>query len=266
MIYLMSYVKTSDNIAVYTMYETHTESIMTGDKAYVNKLVSECKMEPVNMIVTNKEIKFKQWPNQIGEAFIRNHTYILLGRITEQRFKLLRFDERLVYMDKRELMSNIKLGNILNCLFEEGEYKSIDTYNTGAEESYRQCVVQKYEVFRAKSLMLGLDISFEYNIEGTEVKIISYTGKSRRVIVPRFITTIAEKAFRNKKIKELTLSEGLKHVGQSAFAYNNLEHVVIPKTVEFVGRLAFQRNTGLVHLNGEYKDTVKTLSNTTILL
>ena len=260
MLYLLKVEDMGDNSYNYRMFETHTESVITGNITCIRKLVSKCKMEPVNMELTNQGLRIKHWPNKH-----KNYTFILLGKITVDRFKLIGIGGTTIYMEAGELKQNIASNTIGNCSIENGEYKSIDTYKISIDSKFEKHIETKYNEFRSKALILGLDISFRYNIENDEVRVIDYTGKSKKVIIPNFITTICEYAFSNSEIQELRLNKGLKHIGSNAFANNNINSVEIPKTVEFVSYNAFEDNSNLVNMSG-YKDTVKKLSNTTILL
>lgn len=169
-------------------------------------------------------------------------------------------------MDEHKLMEHIESEQIANCSFKNGEHKSIDTYSIKVVKKFEQNIKQRYEEFIAKSLMLGLDMQFGYTVENREVKITRYTGASKRVILPNFITTVNKRAFVGGFIEELKLNEGLKYIGNSAFEFNAINQVVIPKTVEFVGYQAFRGNTKLISSGGEYTNAVNVLSNKTILL
>lgn len=255
---------------LYTMHETHTESRMTGDINCIKRWIKSCKMELKNMRITDKGMQTKQWPHDITVPYSERCVYMLLTEVEAGCFKILRiFDGGIVYMDEKELKENIKFNKVANCLVEQGAakiYKSIDTYKINADNRFRQYIDKKYEEFVAKSLMLGLNISFEYTIENREVKIIKYTGKSSRAILPSFITTITEMAFITRGLRELKLNEGLKYIGRKAFAYNSIKSVIIPRTVVFVGESAFERNLDLVLPSGEYRDTVIKSNDKTVLM
>ena len=60
-------------------------------------------------------------------------------------------------------------------------------------------------------------MSFDYMIEGTNVKLKRYTGTTKYVIIPKFITSIMARAFDNCKIETLTLEEGLGAIGAYSF-------------------------------------------------
>ena len=110
-------------------------------------------------------------------------------------------------------------------------------------------------------------MSFKYTIENNQVKIMRYTGATKNVILPNFITTIAESAFFRCKIETLVLNEGLKYIGCCAFEENNLSEIVIPQTVEFVGVGALRGNKRLTDHYGDYREaTVKILNPKALII
>ena len=264
MLYLLAVEDPEINTQAYFTFETHTESIIYGTTKCVRRLINACKMEPINMYLTSKGIQIKDWPQDIKRQPYDG--YILLAKLDNTRFKLVRTDGKVIYMNAEELTNNIKLNNVLNCSYENNTYKSIDTYTITKNDKFDQHIAQKYKEFTAKMLLLGYDMKFDYNIENLEVRLLNYTGRSSRVILPNFITSIAKSAFASNDISEITLNEGLKYIGQHAFSRNDIKQVIIPKTVKFVGYRAFERNTSLADSDGDYKETVKKLSNRTIIL
>ena len=266
MLYLISTREEGVHSRIYCLFETHTESIIECREPAVVRLVNRCNMETVNIKIIDDKVKVKTWPNDIEKQYIKNITYILMGKVNEQRFKLIRLDNKIIYMDEIRLKQYIESNNIINCSFKNGEYKSIDTYNTSIDDKFRQYIDKEYNKFIAKTALVGRQISFDYSIENTEVKITKYTGKDKRVIIPNFITTVNEGAFSNKGIEELILNDGLKYIGSKAFTYNTLKYVQIPKTVEFIGIGAFRGNNGITSVTGGYTDALEKLNEDTKLL
>ena len=267
----MLYILASKTIGIdkqnYNIFETHTESMIVGLKENIQRLVNKCHIEAKNAKITNEEVLTNQWPYGIRLQYANDCTYVLLAKINEQKFKLvIRSSGEIVYMNAQELIEDIEAGYVVNCSVENGDYKSIDTYDIKTNSKFERDIKQKYEEFRAKSIMLGLDISFDYSIENKEVKILHYSGTSKRVIIPSFITTINKHAFMSANITELKLNEGLKYIGLNAFANNDIGHVIIPYTVELMGHNALDRNDKLVDIPGSFRDTVKRLNEKTIIL
>ena len=151
MLYLITEEQTEYGGHKYHMFETHTESTILGGSARVRALVNTCKIEPKNMQITRKEIRIKQWPHSLWEPNSVSSIYTLLANIDNQKFKLLRYNGEIVYMDELELMTSIELNEIVNCSIENGRYKSIDTYSIKVDTEFEKDIAQKYKTFMAKS-------------------------------------------------------------------------------------------------------------------
>ncbi len=77
--------------------------------------------------------------------------------------------------------------------------------------------------------------------------LFAYAGTSMDIVVPDGITVIREGVFEKKEITSLHLPEGLKVIGESAFACDNelLTELVLPSTLTTIGYLAFEDQKGL---------------------
>ena len=266
MLYLMS-IDNKNNKNIYNIFETHTESLLAGNGDYIKRLALMYKMEPVNMTVTKDAIKVKTWPQPTPENLLnRQYKYILLAKATEQKFKMLRFDGKIIYFTAQELKNAIRIKFVCNCSYSDDEYKSMDTYNIKLDNKFQIYIDKKYEEFIAKTILLGMDIKFSYIIENEDIKIIDYNGTSRKIIIPNFITTICSGAFRNYSIDEIRLNDGLKHIGEKAFAYNDIDNIEIPKSVMFVGYQAFIRSVNATNVSKGNNQTIRKLNSKTILL
>ena len=181
MLYILSVMMQAYDSKMYHMFETNTESKLVGDVEYVRKLVNECKMKPKNMTVNNNGLQINIWPHSVRKSLMQDCPYILLGKRSEQKFKLVqRISGDVFYFDAKQLMYNIDTNCILNCSKELGEYKSIDICKLSVEKEFKQLIKKKIEVFRAKSALLGIDIDFDYSIEdrGQNTKIHGTKQKS----------------------------------------------------------------------------------------
>ena len=265
MIYLLN-IEQKSNGQTYRMFETHTESLMIGNSNLVRKLVHLCKLTPINMTLTNKEITIKPWPHDMMEVPNMQFTYILLAKMDDQNFKMVNLNGDVYYVRAAELTNSIESNRVLNCSINKGNYKSIDTYEINADTRFKRHIDKKYTEFIAKALITGLDISFKYRIENKEVKITEYTGKSSTVITPNFITTICKEAFRHKNVREVKLNVGLKYIGETAFAANDINYVDIPETVEFIGYQAFEKSPGFSSTHRSYSKIINRLNDKTVLL
>ena len=253
MLYLTWTQKRTDGNIYYRLFETHTESIIEVTDKTVIKLITKSGMKVKNVNIVNGKIEIKDWPNCIAQysleqdLMIMGASYILLSKLKSERFKVISSLGSVGHIDATSLKKYIEKCNVANCSYnaEKQEYKSLDTYDTNTTQKFINHIDKKYDEFKAKASLLGLNIDFEYSIENEDVKLRKYTGKSDKVILPSFITTICKGAFRNKGIKEIALNEGLKYIGSDAFTNNNIECIEIPKTVKFVGQSAFDsKDTG----------------------
>ena len=259
----------------YYIFESRTESCMIVTKKLLIKLLEKFKNDMVNVYLDNGEVRVKQWPNEI-QNLVELGTHIgseliLLTKESEQRFKLVTCNGNVQHSDSEGLKRWIWEHRIANCDFEKSKdnivYKSIDTYNSSVNPLFRKKIDLKYSEFRAKVLLTGLDIRFDYEIEDKDVKLVAYTGTSHKVILPNFITTIARAALANGNIHELKLNEGLEYIGSKAFSYNHIENVVIPKSVKFIGDDAFKYNGQLMGADHKYDmSKIKLLNSETMIM
>ena len=251
----------------YHIFETCTESLIISEKAVAIELIGKHKMEAKNISIHEGQIVIKQWPHEIKRSSDAANTlksdYVILVNIDEQRFKLVNILGDVLYKDSERLKDSIKQGRVTNCEFtkRKHEYKSVDTYIIQNDPKFEKHIAEKYETFRAKILALGIDISFDYLIENNEVKLTGYTGTSRIIILPNFITVIRRRAFYGKGIKEIKLNSGLKLIGREAFVTNKISSIVIPESVSFIGSNAFCKNNDLLNMNGYIDKNRVTLLN-----
>jgi hypothetical protein len=94
----------------------------------------------------------------------------------------------------------------------------------------------------------GLSTPFLFEVQGDEVTITSYNGTSRDIVIPdnlqgKTVTAIADLAFSNLSIYEITLPKQLKRIGIGAFANNDISKITIPNSVVSIGMGAFSDNS-----------------------
>ena len=128
-------------------------------------------------------------------------------------------------------------------------------------------VKYQYEQFKLRNSLMGIDMSFKYKIQGKDVILEKYLGTTKHVIVPKFITKIGIGAFLAQGIKSVKLSDGLTAIDTLAFMDNDIEEIVVPKTVYTIGKFALAGNMRLfkINENKEYEidtDRVKLLGPT----
>lgn len=118
------------------------------------------------------------------------------------------------------------------------------------DTEFEQYIKEEYKKFIDKTTLLGLDVSFQYMIEGEEVILIRYTGNYNNVYIPSFVTIIGQNAFsfywnydKIIPIKSISLSEGLKEIRELAFTYCRVQNITIPSTVKVIKRYAFYNSS-----------------------
>ena len=267
MIYLTKVEIESNKEIIYNLFETHTESVIKANTKLVIDLLNNHRLRAKNIYTENNTVRIKEWPHSIkpysedrGE---RTSDYILLSKLNENRFKLFNCVTGVIYAFENYLKELIKFNRVANCISEEKVYKSIDTYDIKTDIEFEKHIANKYKEFRAKALLIGRDIEFDYIIENEEVKITKYTGNSQRVIIPSFITTICNSVFEYRGIQELSLNKELRYIGSNAFKGNRIKFVEIPEKVELVGQNAFDFNSDF---KGEHNKKVYQKLNTNTLI
>ena len=255
MVYIIWVKEYVDEENYYTLFEANTETVFGGRETYLKDLITKNKLEVKNAKIVNNQIKVDHTSNDLVYT-----DYVLLCQIDQNSFKLVDYNGDITYVDKTRLLVSIAANKIANCEFKNGKFISIGAYGIIKDTQFEQHINDNYKTYIAKTSLLGDKMSFDYKIEGNQVKLIKYNGISKKVIVPKFVTTIMEGAFMNCGIEELTLDKGLLHIGESAFGECNIEKVTIPDTVEFMFSGAFYNNKRLVDSNGKYKKTIKIMN------
>ena len=213
----------------------------------------------INMKFINNEWILDQYFNEIHHSTKRTSygsDYILLCKLAENIYKIVDYTGKVEYILDKQLLHHVRNGSIANCKIEDEKIISIGTYKVTENAAFIQHIKEKYELYIAKTSLLGYNMSFDYIIEGDQVKLVSYTGTSKRMIIPKFITTVIDKAFWKSGIETLTFDIGIKHIGRFAFAGCNISEVIIPDTVEIMGKSAFFDNKKLYSINDGYINNV----------
>ena len=266
MIYITAIKKSeAGEIVYYNIFDTYSESAQWVSPIILRKLIKNTEIQVVNAKLENSELIIKEWANKIrvispksnGREITTKHSgaeYILLAR-KDKLYKLVNHSGRIHSFDKIE--PTVVEKNIANCKFTKVDgiitIESTDTYESTEDEEFKKLIETKYTNFIAKTTMLGYgDLAFEYEIENSTVKVKKYTGTSKDIILPPFITAIMRNAFRNKGIETLEFNEGLKVIGDGAFVVNRLQRVEIPESVELIWSSAFRNNIKLLEELGGF--------------
>ena len=101
------------------------------------------------------------------------------------------------------------------------------------------------------------DFAFEIIDDGNAVKITGYVGTNTEVRIPRRIlgnsvTHIGDVAFAGNQLTNIVIPGSVTHIGDGAFWDNQLANIVIPGSVTHIGDWAFWDNqlTNIVIGNG----------------
>lgn len=87
---------------------------------------------------------------------------------------------------------------------------------------------------------------FSYSLYSYGAEVVGYSGESKRVEIPAEVkgvkvTGIGESAFAYSDIEEVVISEGVEVIGEEAFSYcSSLKEVNIPSTVITISKKAFE--------------------------
>lgn len=240
----------------YKLYDTHTGSARLCSYGFIYRYI-RTGTEIKNATVVDGTLVIKKWPNSI-KTFVNNEqsgcNNILIAKISDNKFKIVSNTDGELLIDDTDLKKLIVGNNVANCSYEmkQGEvvYKSIDTIDVTEDIEFNNYIEKQYSVFSAKSSLMGIDMSFDYEVEGKEVRLIKYTGTSKKVMIPSFITSIKWAAFFDQQIEHLKLTEGLKYIGESAFGYNRIGSLEIPDSLVLYWDGAFDNNSELYNNGG----------------
>ena len=294
MIYIVGKVKNKkEEVISYVGFDTCTDSPMPITVNLLKHIITNTKIKVINATVKDNNIIIKKWIHELAsdngkiygnevEDKYTGHNYVLIAR-ENMTYKLVDYNGYVSRLCEDDLINIVESELVANCALaapeKEDNYTSISTrrgdkliaydiYETKIDENFKDSVKEKYNTFKAKAILLGYGkITFKCEIENQEVKLTEYTGYSKHIILPPFITHIASRAFSGASIETLKLSEGLKTIGAQAFQSNQLSRVEIPESVELIGWGAFAFNTKLHEGNGTMRtDKFKLRNNKTVML
>ena len=266
-------------IEYYVLFESHTESFIDADAEVLKNLMLEQKVEIRNVRLIEGTILDGGWPNPThiqntlhnrkwAEADdTEEYRYMLVCKSDEDKFKISSSKKIVSWISGDKLRKIVDKKKVMNCTVDStGTYKSIDAYTIIRDTQLDKLIAEKYNRHIALTSLMGHNMTFEYIIEGAEVRLTKYTGKAKDVIIPKFITSIIQEAFYNEALNKLTLENGLKYIGKKAFFGCNIAEIVIPETVELLFQDTFYGNKQLVTAAGQFTKELKILNkNATII-
>ena len=276
LIYIIGTIQDKDgNTISYTGFDARTDSSMNLPTELLKHIIEDTTIKVVNASVQNKNIVIKEWPHKLSSSLSRVGEGGIGNVYSGPNFVLLAL-ESIIYKAvdccgytysfyENELVDMAWTKNIANCIlidpdiaYQQYNNSTILTTKRGDKilaldisiikttEEFKNSIKEKYNAFIAKAIMLGYGkITFKYTLENQEVKLTEYTGSSKNVILPPFVSHIMSGAFSGLHLETLKISEGLKTIGKHSFQANELSHVEIPESVELVGVNAFSFNAKL---------------------
>lgn len=285
MLYIVSLRVNNRAILGYKVYDTCSDSVMMLKPEILRSILIAGKIPVVKTTIQDNQIILHDWVNNVGleigesesglERKFTGAKYVLIAKIGSL-YKVVDYSGNIFNISSEVLKDTIESKNVANCttgnIDGKLKIKTTDIFEIVKDKEFESAIESRYKSFIAKTLLLGVgDMSFKYEIENKEVRLEEYTGSSKDVILPPFITAIMAGAFVNSNITSIKISSGLKVIGKRAFLiaskFKGLNHIELPETVELIGESAFAGNTKLFKAN----DTLDTSrfklfnSNTVIL-
>ena len=267
MLYIIDIEKNITNI-IYAIFEANTESTFKCTEELLRRIITENTIEIKNAHLIGTNIKVNGYNAGIryhSITDIRETNYIVLCKKDKDEYKLVSHTGRINYMNTVELTTCIMNKQIHNCNIKDGKLITTDTYDAIRDSQFESKIVEKYKRYTALTAMLGQKSTFEYDIEGKVVRMKSYTERSKRVIIPDFITSINDGALSGCTLESVTLGSGVEYIGGYAFQGCELSEIVIPEQVKFIGALAFLGNNRLTKA-GEYTERIKLQGKATLII
>lgn len=278
----------------YKILDILSESCIVLTPNQLKDILLNCNIPVVNAELLVNSIGIHPWVEKItaklsgadNDDFINKYEshmtlttagcpFILLAK-EGSLYKVVNYHGALTKLSFDELKTIIREKELANCTTlntaGETQIKGVCTYKIIIDRQFEEKIALQYEAFVAKANALGYGtITFDYEIENHQVKIKKYTGSSRDIILPPFITAIMKNAFSGVALRTLDLNEGLRVIGAGAFTPEDtsdlLGEVEIPSTVELVGPGAFIHNLRLFKNDGTYNmDKLRLRNNKTVIL
>lgn len=133
------------------------------------------------------------------------------------------------FMSVEHVIGLVKSGRILNA---EWNLTSIDLADVSAikYDKKHEEIEHIYNNYQDKSLAIGLDQGFKYHIINNKVVVDVFTGCSKELYIPDFVSCIRGRV--PSTVEKIHLREGLEVIGDGALIFCQDTNVIIPSTVK----------------------------------
>ena len=263
MLYIINIIKSEagKKIYYYRVFDTCSDYSMLIKTDMLRRIILENNLSVVNAYIKDNKIIIKSWSNGTaimvltskGAEKYSDNTgpkYVALAK-ENNTYKIVDFMGNINKINKNQLMDLVKLKEMANLDTLKNETE--DVYEIIKDEEFSNLIESKYKIFTAKIMMLTYKSdTFDYEIENTEVRLKNYTGTTKNVIIPSFVTSIMDGTFTNIGLEMIEVHEGLKVIGSSALAtagLKTLDRIEIPETIRLIGYHAFWGNDKLIKPN-----------------
>lgn len=253
----------------YYIFDNYTDSTIIDDNGIILKELLQRKYEVINAKLVNGDIEVKEWTYKLYQDIDRNrkiNQFVVVGKTINNMYKTVLAYGYFQYINEEELNKYVDNDSIANFIQTDTGYELIDTIDTTVDTEFSAFIENEYKRHIAKVSLLGIDMSFEYRIDGDRVTLTEYTGQSKHPILPNFITDIGKYAFKSTKIESIKFNKGLRAIGECAIVGCKLTEVTIPETVEIIYQDAFRSNK-IMHINSKLDTTkIKLLNENTLVI
>lgn len=213
----------------YEVFDTNTDSFLKADG-----ILEKC----VNY---NNGVAIPAYPSKQVDT----ENYLVVSKIGE-KFKLIKRTMAVAKvdvftLDRQELVELIHQHKVINAQINDNKIILSGYYDSMESDiAYKVEVDKLYSKFLAKASLVGIDTSFHYRVEGRNVILTKYTGKSSKAIIPEFITSIGYMAFyKCEHLEQVEINSDIEYIGAYSFSMSNLDKIKIPRTVKFIGMNVF---------------------------
>ena len=253
---------------LYYIFETNTESTIKCSGEVLKQLISSKAIEVKNVNLSENTLEIKTYANEIHNQLLFGSNsgaeYIVLCLASKNKYKIVKYDGKVEYINTEKLFDYFKQEKIYNYVMQNNKPVLMDRYKVTDNQQFKESIAEKYKKYTALTAMLGSKSTFNYEVEGDVVRLAEYTGESRDMIIPNFITAIKQRAFISKWMQSVTIGNSVEYIGSNAFKGCNISEITIPEQVKFIGGSAFSGNKKLVGIRNDYKETIKILGKSTI--